>query len=205
MRAHCRGGAGRPRGTVGRRARRPSWLDNRGTQCAGHRPSGRGNLCAAEDAFRRSLQASEHFPLVACWAHARLGLVLVSTGRLTEAADHVRRALAATLWSARTTPSPGSGSRFAPKTRVSRSPASCAAWSTWTCSPQELPWPLATDPGSNSLMSSPTGACMPTVRLTTGSSSSLTPSTSPGIPGHYGPLNCPTAAYPFTSSAKRLT
>jgi DNA-binding SARP family transcriptional activator/tetratricopeptide (TPR) repeat protein len=54
-----------------------------------------GDLHAAEAAFRRSLQASEHFPLIACWAHARLGLVLVGIGRFTEAADHIRRALLA--------------------------------------------------------------------------------------------------------------
>lgn len=52
-----------------------------------------GDRDGAERAFRRSLAISGHLPLFACWAHARLALVLVSTGRLDEAADHVEWAL----------------------------------------------------------------------------------------------------------------
>lgn len=52
-----------------------------------------GDLVAAEAAFRRSLELSTHFPLFACWAHARLGLVLIARGQLDEAVDHVDTAL----------------------------------------------------------------------------------------------------------------
>jgi DNA-binding SARP family transcriptional activator/tetratricopeptide (TPR) repeat protein len=52
-----------------------------------------GDLAAAEAEFRRSVELSAHFPLFACWAHARLALVLIATGRLHEAADHVDTAL----------------------------------------------------------------------------------------------------------------
>lgn len=53
-----------------------------------------GDVSGAQDAFRRSLATSEHLPLFACWAHARLALVLVAAGQLDEAATHVTRALA---------------------------------------------------------------------------------------------------------------
>lgn len=52
-----------------------------------------GDLAAAEAAFRRSVELSTHFPLFACWAHSRLALVLIATGRLDEAARHVDEAL----------------------------------------------------------------------------------------------------------------
>jgi len=52
-----------------------------------------GDLAAAEDAFRLSVETSTPFPLFACWAHARLALALVALGRLDEAADHVDIAL----------------------------------------------------------------------------------------------------------------
>lgn len=48
---------------------------------------------AAESAFRESLAASEHFPLLACWAHARLAMVLIRLLRVAEAVDHVDAAL----------------------------------------------------------------------------------------------------------------
>ena len=53
-----------------------------------------GDLAAAEASFRRSLATSEHLPLFACWAHARLGMVLVAADRLDDAAAHVEHALA---------------------------------------------------------------------------------------------------------------
>lgn len=53
-----------------------------------------GDLSGAHDAFRRSLATSEHLPLFASWAHARLALVMVAAGRLDEAATHVTPALA---------------------------------------------------------------------------------------------------------------
>lgn len=53
-----------------------------------------GDLPAAEASFRRSLATSEHLPLFACWAHARLGMVLVAADRLDDAAAHVEHALA---------------------------------------------------------------------------------------------------------------
>ncbi len=44
-----------------------------------------GSLERAEDAFRGSLRTASALPLFASWATARLGLVLVAQGRLTEA------------------------------------------------------------------------------------------------------------------------
>lgn len=52
-----------------------------------------GDLAGAEAAFRESLATSEHLPLFTCWAHARLALLLVTGGRLDEAAPHVAAAL----------------------------------------------------------------------------------------------------------------
>jgi tetratricopeptide (TPR) repeat protein len=53
-----------------------------------------GEATEALAAFERSLELSEHLNLFACWAAARAALVLVGLGRLDEAAQHVRRALA---------------------------------------------------------------------------------------------------------------
>jgi tetratricopeptide (TPR) repeat protein len=52
----------------------------------------RGELSGAEEAFSESLTTAEHMPLFASWAAARLALVLVTMGRLVEAAPFVDRA-----------------------------------------------------------------------------------------------------------------
>lgn len=52
-----------------------------------------GDTVAALTAFRASLAASEGLPLFECWAHARLGRVLLLAGHVAEAAGHVEAAL----------------------------------------------------------------------------------------------------------------
>jgi DNA-binding SARP family transcriptional activator/tetratricopeptide (TPR) repeat protein len=52
-----------------------------------------GDLDRAEAAFRDSLHTAETVPLFAAWAAARLGLVLVGQGRLTEAEPFIDAAL----------------------------------------------------------------------------------------------------------------
>jgi DNA-binding SARP family transcriptional activator len=55
---------------------------------------GAGDLSGAEVALRESLASSQNVPLFACWAHARLAMVLTAQGRLDEAATHAEKALA---------------------------------------------------------------------------------------------------------------
>lgn len=52
-----------------------------------------GRTADAEVALREATAESARFPLFDCWAHARLALLLVDTGRLAEAAEHVDVAL----------------------------------------------------------------------------------------------------------------
>jgi tetratricopeptide (TPR) repeat protein len=52
-----------------------------------------GELERAEEALRGSLRAAQAIPLFAAWASARLGLVLVGQGRLTEAEALISTAL----------------------------------------------------------------------------------------------------------------
>jgi DNA-binding SARP family transcriptional activator len=52
-----------------------------------------GDPAGAEAAFRESLDLSAHLPLFACWAHSRLSLVLLTQGRMDEAAEQVDEAL----------------------------------------------------------------------------------------------------------------
>jgi DNA-binding SARP family transcriptional activator len=52
-----------------------------------------GDLSGAEEAFRGSLEASEHVRLFISWAHAQLALVLVDRGAFKEATQHVTKAL----------------------------------------------------------------------------------------------------------------
>jgi tetratricopeptide (TPR) repeat protein len=74
------------------------WMGHRGWTAAGYRAVGvvrqtAGDLAGAEAAFRSSLQASENFRLMAAWAHARLGQVLVAMGRCDEAEKLIGEAL----------------------------------------------------------------------------------------------------------------
>jgi tetratricopeptide (TPR) repeat protein len=53
-----------------------------------------GDLHLAQASFGRSLAAADGFPLLTCWAHARLGLVLILLGDTAGSARHIDTALA---------------------------------------------------------------------------------------------------------------
>lgn len=74
-------------------------LHHRSWTASAHRALGialqaRGQLTRAEEAFGRSLELAEHWPLFASWACARIGLVRIARGDLDGAATYVSRALA---------------------------------------------------------------------------------------------------------------
>lgn len=78
--------------SIARRLRHRGWTAT-ALRALGIARQADGDLAAAEEAYRRSLRASERLPLFVSWAHARLGAVLVRAGRVDETARHVEAAL----------------------------------------------------------------------------------------------------------------